>query len=618
MAGQKGIAVVRSVGAAAGKPEGNIARLFLDAVEGHRKADAVKYKREGAWQPISHQELYEDVKRAALGLEALGLVAGERVAILSENRPEWLVSDFACVMSRLVSVPLYPTLPAGQLMHMLADSQARAVFVSNADQAQKVVEARKGIATLEHVIAYDDDVSRSAPGIMSLAALLESGDSMLGGIVDEEYRARGLATAPDDLLTILYTSGTTGRPKGVMLTHANLVSNVRSALHVLEITRDDVSLSALPLSHIFERMAGHYVMFSAGATICYAEGFGRLVQNFAEVRPTVMTLVPRVFEKLAGQVEQMARAGGRSGERVLRWAVDVGGKRVDRELEGRRVGPVLAVQNRLADRLVFAKFRQKLGGRVRLLVSGGAPLNPETGRFFLAAGLTLLEGYGLTETSPVISLNNVGDIKLGTVGRPLPGVEIGIADDGEILTRGPHVMKGYHGMPRETETAMTPDGWFRTGDVGKLDADGRLSITDRKKDIIVTAGGKNIAPQPIENRVKNNRYVSQVVMVGDRRKFPVLLVVPDFEVLEKWAKEHDFAFGSRDELVGDPRVVEHVEREILRSLADLARFEQPKRIGLLPRELSLESGEATATLKLKRRVIEANYSELIERLYTAR
>lgn len=617
MAGEKGIAVVRSVGLAAGKPDGNIAQLFLEAVEGHRKGDALKHKREGAWRPISHQQLYDDVKRAALGLEAIGLAAGDRVAILSENRPEWLVSDFACVMSRMVSVPLYPTLPAGQLMHMLQDSEARAVFVSNTDQVRKVLQVREDLPTLEYVIAYDD-VAPSAPGLMSLAALLESGDAVLGDIADEEYRARALATTPDDLLTILYTSGTTGRPKGVMLTHANLVSNVRSALQVLEITQDDVSLSALPLSHIFERMAGHYVMFSAGATICYSEGFGRLGQNFTEVRPTVMTLVPRVFEKLAGQVEQMARAGGPSRERVLRWALDIGGKRVDRELAGRPVGPILAVQYRLADRLVFSKFRQKLGGRIRLFVSGGAPLNPETGRFFLAAGLTLLEGYGLTETSPVISLNNVGDIKLGSVGRPLPGVEIGIADDGEIVTRGPHVMRGYHGMPRETEAAMTPDGWFRTGDIGKLDDDGRLSITDRKKDIIVTAGGKNIAPQPIENRVKNNRYVSQVVMIGDRRKFPVLLVVPDFEALEQWAKEHHIAFGSREELVGDPRVAEHVEGEILRSLSDLARFEQPKRIGLLPRELSLESGEATATLKLKRRVIETNYNELIERLYMAR
>jgi long-chain acyl-CoA synthetase len=321
---------------------------------------------------------------------------------------------------------------------------------------------------------------------------------------------------------------------------------------------------------------------------------------------------------LVSQVEQAARAGGAARERVLRWAVGVGGKRVDRELKGRRVGPLLNVQGRIADRLVFAKLRDRLGGRIRLFVSGGAPLNPETGRFFLAAGLTLLEGYGLTETSPVISLNNIGDIKLGTVGRPLPGVEIAIADDGEILTRGPHVMKGYFKMPKETEAAMTSDGWFRTGDIGKLGEDGRLSITDRKKDIIVTAGGKNIAPQPIENLVKNNKYVNQAMMIGDRRKYPVLLVVPDFDVLEDWAKGQRIAYNSHEELVREPRVAEFVEGEILRSLSKLARFERPKRVALLPRDLSLDSGEITATLKLKRRTIESIHTNLIEQLYRPR
>lgn len=617
MAGETDVAIVRTVGSSAGIPEGNVAQLFLEAVDGYRKAEALKWKQGGVWRALSHLELYRDVKRVALGLEALGLGAGERVAILSENRPEWAVSDFGCVMGGIVSVPLYPTLPASQVGHMLQDSEARAAFVSNSEQLKKVLQARKEAPALECIVAFDD-VSETGPGVTSFDALKEAGDARLSGITDAEYRARGLATSPHDLLTILYTSGTTGRPKGVMLTHANLVSNVRAALQVLEISAADVSLSALPLSHIFERMAGHYVMFSAGATICYAEGFGRLGQNFAEARPTVMTLVPRVFEKLAGQVEQAARAGGPTHERVLRWALRVGGKRVDKELDGRSVGPLLALQHRVADRLVFAKLRQRLGGRIRLLVSGGAPLNPETCRFFLAAGLTLLEGYGLTETSPVISFNNVGDIKLGTVGRPLPGVEIAIADDGEILTRGPHVMKGYHKMAKETEVAITRDGWFRTGDVGKLDDDGRLSITDRKKDIIVTAGGKNIAPQPIESRINANQYVNQVVMVGDRRKFPVLLVVPNFEVLERWARAKNIAFASREELVRDSRVVEFLEAEVLPTLSDLAGFERPKRIGLLPRELSLESGEATATLKLKRRVIEANYSELIESLYKPR
>jgi long-chain acyl-CoA synthetase len=617
VAGEKDIKIVSSLGEPTRITEGNIAELFVEAVEGHRKAEALKSKHEGVWQPLSHEQVYEDVKRAALGLEALGLAPGDRVAILSENRPEWLVSDFGCVMSRIVTVPFYPILPADQIKYMLEDSEVRAVFVSSSEQREKVRQLVKGVPSLEHIIVYDD-VSEMRAGEIRFRELLELGDAKLAAVDDREYRARALATSPHDLLTVLYTSGTTGRPKGVMLTHYNLVSNVRAALQVLKITPEDVSLSALPLSHIFERMAGHYVMFSGGATICYAEGFGRLGQYFAEVRPTVMTLVPRVYEKLVSQVEQAARAGGANRERVLRWAVNVGGKRVDRMLEGRRVGPFLGLQSRLADRLVFAKLRHSLGGRVRLFVSGGAPLNPETGRFFLAAGLTLLEGYGLTETSPVISLNNFGDVKLGTVGRPLPGVEIAIADDGEILTRGPHVMKGYFKMPRETEAAMTADGWFRTGDIGKLGEDGRLSITDRKKDIIVTAGGKNIAPQPIENLVKNNKYVNQAVMIGDRRKYPVLLVVPDFDVLEKWASDQQIAFGSHEDLVREPRVAEFVEREILRSLSSLARFERPKRVALLPRELSLDSGEITATLKLKRRAIETIHCDLIERLYRPR
>jgi len=617
VAGETDIKIVSRVGDPIQLAEGNLAELFLEAVDGHRKAEALKSKRRGVWHVLSHEQVYDDVKRAALGLEVLGLEPGDRVAILSENRPEWLVSDFGCVMSRVVSVPLYPILPADQIKYMLEDSEVRAVFVSNAEQREKIRKLSNEVPSLEHIIVYDD-VPETRAGELLFRELLELGEAKRAAIGDGEYRARALATSPHDLLTILYTSGTTGRPKGVMLTHFNLVSNVRAALQVLKITPEDVSLSALPLSHIFERMAGHYVMFSGGATICYAEGFGRLGHNFAEVRPTVMTLVPRVYEKLVSQVEQAARAGGAARERVLHWAVRVGGKRVDRTLAGRRVGPLLAIQNRLADRLVFEKLRRTLGGRIRLFVSGGAPLNPETGRFFLAAGLTLLEGYGLTETSPVISLNNFGDIKLGTVGRPLPGVEIAVADDGEILTRGPHVMKGYFKMPKETEAAMTSDGWFRTGDIGKLGDDGRLSITDRKKDIIVTAAGKNIAPQPIENMVKNNRYVNQAVMIGDRRKYPVLLVVPDFDVLEKWAKDQHIAFESREELVGEPRVAKFVEREILRSLTGLARFEKPKRVALLPRELSLDSGEITATLKLKRRAIETIHNPLIEKLYRPR
>ncbi len=547
-------------------------------------------------------------------MEALGIVPGDRVAILSENRPEWLIADFACVMARAISVPLYAVLPAGQISFMLRDSEAKAIFVSNEEQLAKIRELRPELGALAHIITFEESPTQEAD-VISWQELMALGDSRLAQLDDGEYRARPLATGPHELLTILYTSGTTGEPKGVMLTHNNLVSNVRSVLQVLEIKSGDISLSVLPLSHIFERMAGHYVMFYAGVTICYAESFAAVAQNFLEVRPTVMTMVPRGYEKIFARVEEVARQGGAAKERLLRWAVDVGRRHLACKLEERRPGAWLALQYRLADRLVFSRLRRLTGGRIRYFVSGGAPLNPDLARFFLAAGLPILEGYGLTETSPVIAFNQPGGIRPGTVGRPIPGVEVAIAEDGEILTRGPHVMKGYYKRPEATAAAIEPDGWFHTGDVGDLDSEGRLSITDRKKDLIVTAGGKNIAPQPIENRVSSNPYVSQVVMIGDRRSFPILVVVPEFEALAAWANNQGIRFGSRDDLVVDRRVVEFMEREVLDSLADLARHERPKKLALLPNELSLDNGEITPTLKIKRRVVEERYREIINALY---
>ncbi len=605
----------QTAGSLADIPEGNVAELFLAAVDRYGKPDALKYKQGGAWHSISHADLYRDVKCAALGMETLGISAGDTVAILSDNRPEWLVADFGCVMARAVSVPLYPVLPGEQLSYMLRDSEARAIFVSTDEQLAKIREIRSEIPSLEHVIVFGDSEDRE-PGIMSFAELLALGEPLAAERPDDEYRENALATDPHDLLTILYTSGTTGQPKGVMLTHNNLVSNVRSVLAVFDIGERDISLSVLPLCHIFERMAGHYTMFTAAVTICYAESLEKLGDNFVETRPTVMTLVPRGYEKLFARVEEKARQGGPAKEKLLRWAIDVGGRHLDRRLASQKTGPWLSLQYRVADRLVFSKLRKATGGRIRFFVSGGAPLNPALAHFFLSAGLTVVEGYGLTETSPVISFNTADDIRLRTVGRPIAGVEVAIAEDGEILTRGPHVMKGYYKMPEATAAAITPDGWFHTGDVGEL-VDGQyLKITDRKKDLIVTAGGKNIAPQPIENRVKTNPYVSEVIMVGDRRKFPVLIIAPNFTALESWARSRSISWASREELVREPRVVEFLEGEILGGLGDLARFERPKRIALLPRELTIDMGEITPSLKVKRRVIESKYRDVIEHLYS--
>ena len=603
--------LTRTAGEPVDIPRGNLAQLFLDAVDTYGKPDALKHKRAGAWHSVSHKQVYDDVKRAALGLEALGIGRGDRVVILSWNRPEWLVADFACVMSRAISVPLYPVLLAEQIEYMVANSEARAAFVSDEDQLEKIQQVRGVAPELKHIITFMESPPAGA-GVISLRDLLRKGEER-AGVPDDEYRSRALAADPDDVLTILYTSGTTGQPKGVMLTHNNLYSNVKAVLRSFDINVRDVSLSVLPLSHIFERMAGHYVMFDAGVTICYAEEFAVVAQNILEIRPTVMTMVPRGYEKIYARVREVAREGGK--ERILDWAIGVGGKHLERKISGKAVGPWLGLQYLIADRLVFAKLRKQVGGRIRFFVSGGAPLSAELARFFNGAGLKVLEGYGLTETSPVIAFNTPKEMKLGTVGKPIPGVEVGIAEDGEILTRGPHVMKGYYKNREETERVIEPDGWFHTGDIGELDEEGYLAITDRKKDLIVTAGGKNIAPQPIENRAKNHPLVSQAVMIGDRRRFAALLIEPDFDALEKWARERGLEFEDRESLCRNPDVVEQLEDQILGEMDDLARYERPKKIALIPKELTIEDGEITPTLKVKRRVIEEKFSDIIEGLY---
>lgn len=595
-------------------PEGNIAALFFAAVDSHRKVDALRYRKGGAWHAISHRDVERTVRHLAAGLRTLGLEAGDRVAILSENRPEWLFADFACVMSGTVSVPLYPMLPADQIDHMLRDSEARAIFVSTSEQLEKVRELRPGLPAVEHVILYDGPPAE-AEDVIGLGQLIGQGEVVPGEDGEEAYRRQALATDPHDVLTILYTSGTTGTPKGVMLTHNNLVSNVQSALEILPIGPEDVSLSYLPLCHIFERMAGHYAMFAAGTTICYADSIDKVAPYLLEVRPTVMTSVPRGYEKMYERAQEVAHEAGAAKERLFHWAVRVGRRYAERVLAGRSSGPWLAVEHGVADRLVYSKLRESVGGRIRFFVSGGAPLNPDLTRLFYGAGLTILQGYGLTETSPVIATNTLRDFRVGSVGKPIPNVEVAIRDDGEIVTRGPHVMKGYYRMPEETASVLEPDGWFHTGDIGELDADGFLYITDRKKELIKTSGGKYVAPQPIETRVAENRFVSQAVLVGEKHKFPALLVVPNFERLERWARSQGIEFDSREVLTRDPRVVEFLERQILDPLNDLARYERPKKVALLPAELTVKSGELTPTLKVKRRVIDERYRHVIDALY---
>jgi long-chain acyl-CoA synthetase len=590
---------------------GTLTKLFFDAVSQYNRPDALQVKVGGAYKPISHKEVAERVRHAARGLTSLGVRRGDRVAILSENRPEWAIADFACLTAGLADVPIYPTLPADQIAFILKDSGAVAIFVSTKPQAEKIREIRTQLPALKTVIGFDD-----IPGLvnMSIAELEKRGGDGETSISTATYKEDALLVKPDDLATIIYTSGTTGDPKGVMLTHDNIYSNVAASRKAIPFEGRDVGLSFLPLSHIFERMAGHYLMFATGTSIAYAESIDTVAANMGEVRPTLVLSVPRLYEKMYARVLESALTGGFLKKKIFFWARGVAERWANEKLAGKEPGGLLGMQYGVAQKLVFSKLKTRTGGRLRYFVSGGAPLSSEINKFFYAAGLEILEGYGLTETSPVIAVNTPANFRIGTVGKPIDGVEIRIASDGEILTRGPHVMKGYYNKPEATREAIEPDGWFHTGDIGEL-RDGFLAITDRKKDIIVTAGGKNIAPQPLENKVKTNKYVAQAVMLGDKRKFPSMLVVPNFDQLERWAAKRNIIWTDRAQLLRMPTIQAKMEQEVAKELAGAAHFEVPKKIGLIEHDFSIEKGELTPTQKVKRRAIDKNYKKLIDSLY---
>lgn len=593
-------------------PPQTLTELFFGAVDRfQRRPVALVSKREGRWIPLSHTTLLEQVRALSVGLLELGITPGERVAILSENRPEWASTDFACLAARCANVPVYPTLPAKQVEYILRDSGAVAACVSTATQLAKLREIRPSLPGLRHVIGFDPALAGA--DVMGFEALLARGRDAVARY--PRWREDATAVKPDDLATIIYTSGTTGEPKGVMLTHGNIASNVAACLQLLPLSQRDNCLSLLPLSHIFERMAGHYLMFDAGVVIHYAEGFEQVPQNLAEVRPTVCCAVPRLYEKIYAKAFETASSGPRLKKQLFFWAKRVGEEWTARTLARRPIPLDLKLARLVADRLVFSRIRARVGGRLRYFISGGAPLSPEIARFFYAAGLPIFEGYGLTETSPVISVNTPQDFKIGTVGKPLRNVEVRIADDGEILTRGPHVMRGYYQKPEATREALDPEGWFHTGDIGELDAEGFLRITDRKKDLIVTAGGKKVAPQPIEGLLKLNKFISNAVLLGDRRKFPIALLVPNFERLESWAKEAGLRWTSRDELVRRPEVEAYLAGEAKKNLRDLAQFEVPKRFLVLAKDFSIEGGELTPKLSVRRKVVEQHNAERIEALY---
>ncbi len=582
-------------------------QIFTRAVQTHRKPAQFLRKVGPAWESISAERTLSDVQQLALGLVALGVDPGDRVGILSENRYEWPVCDLAALSIGAATVPIYPTLTADQCAYMLRDAGAKVLFVSSAEQLSKILGVLDRLPKLATTVVLDA-VPLEGPQTLAWADLLQRGAAArrADGTL---WAERVAAVRPDDLATIIYTSGTTGEPKGAMLTHSNISSNVAAGLQVMKLRPDDRCLSFLPLCHIFERMAGLYAMLQGGVTIAYAQSPETVAEDALEVRPTVLLGVPRFYEKVYGRVMEAAHTMPAYRRALLHWGLAVGRRVATATFAGRKPDAWTGLEAALAERLVFSKIRARVGGRLRFCISGGAPLNPEVMSFFYAIGIPVYEGYGLTETSPVICLTPAARPKPGCVGPPLPGVEVRIGDEGEILTRGPHVMKGYFNDPEATARALE-GGWFHTGDIGELDADGYLKITDRLKELIVLAAGKKVAPQPIENRLKSSEWITEAVLVGDRRPFIACLVVPDYAKLRTLVPGVE---GTA--LIEHPKVLETIQRVVDGINAGLARFEQIKRFALIERELSQEAGELTPSLKIKRRIVDQHFAARIETLY---
>ena len=586
-----------------------LAEIFRQTIK-HDRADTILTKREGRYQPISARELHRRVGKLRGALGGVGIRKGDRCALLAENRWEWAVADFAMMTSGIVSVPLYPTLTGDQIQYMLEHSEARIVFVSTGAQLDKVVKIWRDLPNLEGIVVFDRlsaDDSRviAFESLIGEEALSEKDAMDLEAAIDE--------IRPEDPASIIYTSGTTGTPKGVMLSHGNIATNIRDC--GFDITRADTCLSFLPLSHVAERTAD-YVFFSYGASVAYAESMDAVPKNMQEVRPTMAVAVPRFFEKVHGRVLTAMAEAPPLRRKLFNWAVRVGGRTIPYRTVGKPLPPLLALQYALADAIVLKKLRARLGGRFQRFVSGAAPLGKRLAEFFFSVGLPIYEAYGLTETSPLITINKAGATKLGSVGRVIENVEVRIADDGEILVRGPNVMQGYFKMPEETAEVLDADGWFHTGDIGEFDEDGYLSITDRKKDLLKTSGGKYIAPAAVEGELKSSPFISMAVVFAEGRNFPSALVIPNFDRLTAWAQQQGIPTRGHTELVANEQVRAHLESEAEKACAGLPQYEKPKKFIWLDRELSLENGEVTPTMKVRRRAVALRFERQIDALYS--
>ena len=586
--------------------------IYEQAARDHPKPNTLNFKRDGQWQAMSAEEMLRRARLVASGLYSLGVRKGDRVAILSESCVEWVLADQGCMFAGAITVPIYPTLTPPQVQYILSDCGARAVFISTPEKFSEVERILKVCPTIENVVLFDERKPVAA-NVLTLGELQERGRAFQ----DQQPELIGQlsrAAKPQDLATIIYTSGTTGEPKGVMLTHANMVSNLIDSSNHFEFGEKDSALSVLPLSHVFERQAMNMYLHHGMST--YFGSLDTLGEHLREVHPTVLVGVPRIYEKIVARVQDRAAEKGKLNAALVAWALEVGRDWARLDTNHQSIPVRLKLKHMFADIVVLEKLRKAMGGRIRLLVSGGAALSPDVALAFLGARLPILQGYGLTETSPVITAGQLRDNRVGTAGKPIRNVQVRIAPDGEIETRGPHVMQGYWNKPEETRAVFTEDGWFKTGDIGHFDADGFLTITDRKKELLKTSGGKYISPQPIEQLIKSSRFVNQVVVIGNGRKFPAALIVPDWHQLESYADVKGLKLRTRAEFCQSPRIIDLFERQIAARTQDLAQFEKIKRVALIDRELTVESGELTPTLKVKRRVVDEKYRDLIDRIYS--
>jgi long-chain acyl-CoA synthetase len=594
----------------------NLGDMFFSKHKENPSGAAYRYKKDGNWISVSFEEAVRTAEKVAAGFASLGIKKGDRIALISGNRLEWALTDYATLSLGALLVPIYPSLLAEQIQYMINDSGANILVASDELQTGKIQKIIGSLKNVNNFFVMDTTGTLDEPW-KSYAALQKLGEDYLRN--DPDYVTKQIKTVSlTDWASIIYTSGTTGEPKGAILTHLNFLTNIEDVSAVVDLFPDDILLSFLPLSHVLERMAGHYLSCYHGCEVAYAESIDTVAQNLLEIKPTMMVSVPRLYEKIYARILDTVESGPGVKRKIFYWALKVGKEYVNRIIAKKSISPILKSQRNLAHKLVFSKLHEKVGGRMRFCVSGGAPLSPDIAEFFGGVGIKILEGYGLTETSPVIAVNLEHNFKFGTVGPVLPSVEVQIAEDGEILTRGNHVMVGYLNKPEETREVIDDEKWLHTGDIGFIDEDGMLKITDRKKNIIVTSGGKNIAPAPIENTLITSKYIEQALVIGDKRKYCTAILVPANDPLKSWAQENNLAEQDIPQLLDAAPVKQMLRQEIERLTPHLASYENVKDFIFAKNPFTIESGELTPSLKIKRKIVEQNYSKEIEAMYAGK